>query len=81
MRPATIGSMRKPAFVGLAPRTTWKYWGSSEIPPNMAAPTTIEMRTPCAKMTFVKIRSGMIASSPMYFSMAMNARTPTAPMA
>ncbi len=78
--PTTIGSICRPASVGLDPRTTCRYCGSSEIPPNIAEPTTTEITTPSAKVLLANIRSGISALSRIAFSTSTNPMTPSTPI-
>ena len=64
MMPPTSGIICRPATVGLEPCTICRYCGSSRIPPNMPAPSTIEDSALIVKVRFVNIRIGSSASSP-----------------
>ncbi len=61
--PTTIGSIIRPASVGLAPCTICMYCGRIVIAPNIAAPTITLAPMTTAAARSRKIRSGIRASS------------------
>ena len=55
-----MGSVSRPASVGVAPRATWKYWPRNVEEPNMPTPTATEARIARAVVRSEMIFSGMM---------------------
>ena len=77
--PAVSGSSSRPASVGVAPLTIWKYSGSAARPPNMPMPRMKFSIEPMPNVLPRKRRSGIRASSPYRRWSQMNAAMPSTP--
>ena len=79
--PPTIGNIKKPAMVGVAPYATCKINGKVTMPPNMPIPTMKPMTWVRANGILRKRESGMRADSPAARSAKRKSTNPTAPSA
>ncbi|GAB3883761.1 hypothetical protein GCM10027612_16390 [Microbispora bryophytorum subsp. camponoti] len=61
-RPRIIGSVIRPATVGVSPRASWKYWLRKVVPPNIATPTSTLATTLRLTVRILNRRSGTMGS-------------------
>src|SRR5438132_4169054 len=74
--PAIIGSVSRPASVGVAPRATWKYWPMNDDDAYIETPTAAEAMMLSAVVRSATILSGMIGCA-TFDSTMMSRMIPT----